>query len=239
MTVARQLVAELIGTAGLLTSVVGSGIVVDGQGPAALQLSLHAAVVGAALVALILMFGPVSGAHFNPVVTAADWWFGGMTGRLALCYVLAQFLGAGIGVLATNTMFGAAVLAISDTPRSEPGVVGAEAIATAGLIVVIFALLRTGRTSAVPVAVGTWIAAAIVFTPSDAFANPAVTLARALTDTWTGIAPASVPGFLLGQAIGLIGAIALLAWLYDPSQHDAADVVVPHHQPAGDGHDHL
>ncbi len=227
MSTAKRLVAEFAGTAGLMTAVVGSGIVVDGQGPAALQLSLHAAVVGAALVALILMFGPVSGAHFNPAVTAADWWFGGMSGRLALGYVGVQVLGAATGVIVTNGMFGAAVLAISDNPRDDPGFVGAEVLATAGLLVLIFALVRTGRAHAVPGAVGAWIGAAVVFTASDAFANPAVTLARTLTDTWTGIAPGSVPGFLLGQGIGLIAAITLVGWLYDPGPLDAADVAVP------------
>lgn len=230
----KRFVAEFLGTAWLLAAVVGSGIVVEAQGPASLQLSLHAAVVGAALVALILMFGPVSGAQFNPVVTLADWWFGGIPAGRALGYVAVQVAGAGLGVVATNAMFGATVLVISDTARTDPGIIGAEALATAGLLVVIFALVQTDRTSAVPGAVGAWIAAAIVFTASDSFANPAVTLARALTDTWTGIAPESIPGFLLGQAIGLISAVALIRWLYDPTEHKASDVMIVHNEPSND-----
>lgn len=231
--------AEFLGTAVLLSAIVGSGIVVaDGGGDAASQLFQHAVVVGAALVALILAFGPVSGAHLNPVVTLADWWFGGIATGRAVRYVVAQVTGAAAGVLATDAMFGREVAALATTVRGGLGAVAGEALATAGLVLVIFALVRSDRGTAVPAAVGAWIAAAVVFTASDAFANPAVTLARALTDTWTGIAPSSVPGFLLGQALGGLVGTALAAWLYRPTDAEARDVLVPHdeHRPTTTPH---
>lgn len=227
-----QLTAEFLGAALLLTAVVGSGVVTSGDGAASAQLFQHAVAVGAALVALILVFGPVSGAHLNPVVTLADWWFGGLSPRRAAAYVVAQVAGAATGTLATNAMFGLPVVAIGTTPRDGAGLVAAEVVATAGLLLVIFALVRTGRTTAVPGAVGAWIGAAIFFTSSASFANPAVTLARTLTDSWTAIAPGSVPGFLVGQALGLAVAVPLVAWLYAPSPHEAHEVLLPH-----DGHD--
>lgn len=227
-THARELTAEFFGTAVLLVAVVGSGIVTSQDGVASAQLFQHAVAVGAALTALILAFGPVSGAHLNPAVTAVDWWFGGLTARRAAGYVAAQLGGAVAGSLATNAMFGTDVLTLSGKARDGLGMVGSEALATGGLLLVIFALVRTRRLAAVPGAVGAWIGAAIFFTPSASFANPAVTVARMLTDTWTGIAPASVPGFLLGQALGALAAGALIGWLYRPSEQEARDVVVPH-----------
>lgn len=229
----RALVAEFLGTALLLSAVVGSGIVTSTDGAASTQLFQHAVAVGLALVVLILVFGPVSGAHFNPVVTIADWWFGGVTSGRAVLYVVAQVVGAIAGVAATNAMFGEAVVALSANPRDGLGLVAAEVVATAGLVLVIFALVRSDRTAAVPGAVGAWVGAAIFFTASACFANPAVALSRALTDTWTGIAPSSVPGFLLGQAIGVAIAIPLVRWLYAPTPAEAHDVLVPH-----DLHDH-
>lgn len=225
---ARALVAEFLGTALLLSAVVGSGIVTATDGAASTQLFQHAMAVGLALVALILVFGPVSGAHLNPVVTAADWWFGGMPGGRALRYVAAQVAGAAAGTVATNMMFATSAVAVSTNPRAGLGPVGGEVVATTGLLLVIFALVRSGRTGAVPGAVGAWIGAAIFFTSSAAFANPAVTLARTLTGTWTGIAPASVPGFLGGQVLGLLVAVPLIRWLYAPTATQAHDVVLPH-----------
>lgn len=229
-TEAHRLVAEGLGTAGLLMAVVGSGIVGTG-GAAATQLFQHAVVVGLALVVLIFVFGPVSGAHLNPAVTVADWWFGGLPAGRAWRYVAAQLAGAATGTVATNLMFGEAAVTVATTSRDGLGLVAGEAVATGGLLVVIFALVHTDRTGAVPAAVGAWIAAAILFTASAAFANPAVTLARALTDTWTGIAPPSVPGFLAGQGIGVVLAVPLIAWLYAPTPAEAHDVVVPHDDP--------
>jgi arsenate reductase len=226
----RVLVAEFLGTALLLSAVVGSGIVTATDGAASTQLFQHAVVVGLALVVLILVFGPVSGAHFNPVVTIADWWFGGVTTGRAARYVVAQVGGAVVGVAATNAMFGEAAVAVSANPRDGLGLVAAEVVATAGLVLVIFALVRSDRIAAVPGAVGAWVGAAIFFTASACFANPAVTLSRALTDTWTGIAPASVPGFLLGQFVGVAIAIPLVRWFYAPTPAEAHDVLVPHDQ---------
>lgn len=228
VTEARRLVAELLGTALLLAAVVGSGITAEVDGAASAQLFQHAVVVGTALVALILMFGPVSGAHLNPAVTAADWWFGGMPAGRALRYVGAQIVGALGGTVATSLMFGHEAVTVSATARDGLGLAAGEAVATGGLLVVIFGLIRTGRTQAVAGAVGAWIGAAIYFTASASFANPAVTVARMVTDTYTGIAPTSVPGFLAGQAAGTVGAVVLIAWLYQPTPEDARDVVVPH-----------
>lgn len=227
-TEARRVVAELLGTAVLLSAVVGSGIVTATGGAASTQLFQHAVVVGLALVVLILVLGPVSGAHFNPVVTAADWWFGGLPAGRAWRYVGAQLTGAVAGTVVTNLMFGEAAVAVAATARDGLGLVVGEAIATGGLLLVIFALVHTQRTTAVPGAVGAWIGAAIFFTASASFANPAVTFARALTDTWTGIAPSSVPGFLAGQALGLVLAVPLISWLYAPTPAEAHDVLVPH-----------
>lgn len=225
----RRLLAETLGTASLLAAIVGSGIVVSQGGDEPARLFQHAVVVGAALTALILAFGPVSGAHFNPVVTLADAWFGGMRWARAGRYVAAQLLGAVIGTAFTNVTFGLPGLEVATTSRPGAVMVAAEAAATAGLLVVIFGLVRAGGGRSVAPAVGAYIAAAIVFTSSDAFANPAVTTGRLLTDSWTGIAPASVPSFLAGQALGLVGATVLVGWLYAPAAREAADIVVPTH----------
>lgn len=224
---ARRLTAEFLGTALLLAAVVGSGIVTSTDGAAATQLFQHAVAVGLALSVLILIFGPVSGAHFNPLVTAVDWWFGGIPGSRALRYGLAQVVGAIVGTVVTHLSFGMAAAAWSATPREGLGMAVGEAIATGGLLLVIFALSRTRQTRAIPGAVGAWIAAAIFFTASASFANPAVTVARAVTDTYTGITPASVPAFLVGQAAGTVLAILLISWLCAPTAEDARHVVVP------------
>lgn len=223
----RRLTAEALGTASLLAAVVGSGIVVAQGGDAPAQLFGHAVVVGAALTALILAFGPVSGAHFNPAVTVADAWFGGLPWPRAARYVAAQLAGAVIGTVFTHATFGLQLVAVATTPRPGMGMAAAEAAATAGLLVVIFGLVRSGDGRVVAGAVGAYIAAAIVFTASDAFANPAVTVGRVLTDTWTGIAAADVPTFLAGQAAGTLAGIALITWLYHPRPEEAARVVVP------------
>ena len=224
---ARRLVAEFLGTALLLVAVVGSGITTSVDGAASSKLFQHAAVVGVALVALIAMFGPVSGAHFNPAVTAIDWWFKGLPGARAARYIGVQIVGAFAGAVLTHVSFGLPPVVWATQPRDGIGLAVGEAIATAGLLLVIFGLVRTGRAAAVPGAVGAWIAAAIYFTPSASFANPAVTLARAVTDTYTGIAPASVPGFVAGQAAGTLAAAGLIGWLYAPAPEDAGRVVVP------------
>ena len=236
----RRLVAEALGTASLLAAIVGSGIVVSQGGDAPAQLFQHAVVVGAALTALILAFGPVSGAHFNPAVTITDAWFHGMSWSRAARYVGAQLLGAVIGTAFTNATFGLSVVEIATTSRPGSAMIAAEAAATAGLLVVIFGLVRAGGGRSVAAAVGVYIAAAMVFTSSDAFANPAVTVGRLFTDSWTGIAAASVPSFLAGQILGLIGAVVLVRWLDHPAAQEAADVVVPTRRfPPRDDHDRL
>jgi glycerol uptake facilitator-like aquaporin len=225
---ARKLTAEFLGTALLLIAIVGSGIATSTDGAASTQLFQHAVVVGAALVALILTFGHVSGAHFNPAVTLVDAMFGGLPARAAAGYVGAQVVGAVVGVTATNVMFDHPVVTIAATDRSGSLLAGSEALATFGLLVVIFGVVRSGNLRAVPGAVGAYITAAIFFTASASFANPAVTVARALSDTYTGIAPASIPGFVAAQLGGALVAWLLIRWLFAPEPADAHQVVVPH-----------
>lgn len=224
----RRLVAEALGTASLLAAIVGSGIVTQQDGAASAQLFQHAVTVGLALAALILAFGPVSGAHLNPAVTVADAWFGGLPWRRAGAYVTAQVVGAAAGVVFTNLTFGLPAVGLATTERAGLGQLASEAAATAGLLVVIFGLVRAGGGRIVAAAVGAYIAAAIYFTASASFANPAVTIARSLTDTYTGIAPADVPGFLLGQAAGTLAGVLLVRFLYAPDPTEASEVVVPH-----------
>lgn len=227
---ARRLVAEFVGTAVLLTAIVGSGVATSVDGPVSVQLFQHAVVVGAALAALIFALGPVSGAHFNPSVTFADAVFGGMNRRLAVWYTVAQIAGAMVGVAVANVMFGEPLFEIATTVRSGSQLFLGEAVATFGLVVVVFGTVRSHTRAAVPVAVGAYIAAAIFFTSSASFANPAVTVGRIFTDTWTGIAPAGVPAFLAGQAIGTLAAVAVVAYLFRPTTEEAAGVTVPHNQ---------
>ncbi|MGI8872922.1 MAG: aquaporin [Egibacteraceae bacterium] len=227
---ARRLVAELLGTAGLLLAIVGSGITASNAGAASTQLFQHAVVVGAALGALIVTFGSVSGAHFNPAVTLVDALFGGMSRWLAGGYVVAQLAGAVTGVFAANLLCDLPAVASAGTDRTGIALAASEGVATFGLLVVIFGVVRSGNTAAVPAAVGAWIAGAIYFTSSTSFANPAVTLSRLLTDTYTGIAPAAVPGFLLAQGLGALAAAATIHWLFRPGRSAAEDVVVPRDQ---------
>ena len=230
----RPLVAEFLGTAGLLLAIVGSGITAGADGPASAQLFQHAAVVGAALFALILTLGPVSGAHFNPAVTVVDVWFGGMSARTGLAYVGAQLTGACAGTLGANLLFGLPAVAASSTDRTGFGIAASEVVATFGLLVVIFGVVQSGRAASVPAAVGAWIAGAIYFTSSASFANPAVTIARMLTDTYTGINVEAVPGFLLAQAIGVAVAALTIRWLFAGAGEIAPDVIVPHDTPRGE-----
>ena len=236
-TTAARLLAEGLGTALLLVLVVGSGITVSGDGDATTQLFAHAVVVGAGLAALIATLAPVSGAHLNPVVTAAAWWSGAIGTRLAGAYVAVQPVGAAVGVAVAHASVGLAPAAVATTPRDGIGLAVGEVVATAVLVLVILALVRTGRESAVPGAVGAWIAAAVVATSSAAFANPAVTLARTLTDTWTGITPASVPGFLLGQLAGLAVAVGTAEVLYGRVRRGAPGGDPEADRPSTDPHD--
>jgi glycerol uptake facilitator-like aquaporin len=222
--IGRRLLAEFIGTAMLLGAIVGSGIVVSVDGPASTQLFQHAVVVGAVLAAMILTFGSVSGAHFNPSVTIANAVFGGQSWGLAAGYVTAQIAGAIVGVGATNLMFGEPAWAIGAVERLGVLLVASEAMATFGLVVVIFGTVRSSNLSAVAGAVGAYITAAIFFTASAAFANPAVTIARLFTDTWSGISPKGVLSFLGGQVIGTAAAIAVIGYVFpSPDAEGAAE----------------
>ncbi|SCG51439.1 Glycerol uptake facilitator (Major Intrinsic Protein Family) [Micromonospora inositola] len=236
MTIAlwRRLLAEFTGTALLVTAVVGSGIMATTLSPddVGLQLLENSIATALALGALILIFGPVSGAHFNPVVSAADWFLGrraatGLTGRDLGGYVAAQIAGAIGGSILANLMFDLVAVDFSGKDRAAGHLWLGEVIATTGLILLIFALARSGRTPVAPAAVGAYIGAAYWFTSSTSFANPAVTIGRAFTDTFAGIAPASVPGFVIAQLVGLAVGIGLLAALYPDAGQAADQVVVP------------
>jgi arsenate reductase len=230
----RRLLAEFVGTALLVTAVVGSGIMAARRSPAdpGLQLLENSVATAFALGALILTFGPVSGAHFNPVVSAADWWLGrrhrtGLAVSDLAAYVLAQICGAIVGAVLANVMFDLRAVTFSTTTRSAGHLRLAEVVATAGLLLLIFALARSGRTSATPAAVGAYIGAAYWFTSSTSFANPAVTIGRAFTDTFAGIAPSSVPGYIGAQLVGLLVGAALVVALYPSAGARADAVVVP------------
>jgi glycerol uptake facilitator-like aquaporin len=212
----RRALAEAIGTAMLLIAVVGSGIAAQrlSPGDTGVQLLESALATGAALVAIILAVGPVSGAHLNPVVTVVDRVFGGVSSGEALIYVAAQVLGALAGVVIANLTFGLDAVEVSATVRDGGGVVGAEVVATFGLLLVVFGLARSGRSMMAPFAVGAFISGAYFFTSSTSFANPAVTVARTLSDSFAGIAPSSAPMFIVMQLIGAAGAFVLIRFLY-------------------------
>jgi glycerol uptake facilitator-like aquaporin len=232
----RRLLAELLGSAFLAALVIGSGIAAQTLSPrdAGLQLFENAAATAAGLFAIILMFGPVSGGHFNPAVSLADARFGGIGWRDALAYIPAQIAGCVLGAITANAMFNRAAISISTHHRASPAHLFSEAIATGGLLLVIFALARTGRARTAPAAVGAYIGAAYFFTSSSSFANPAISIGRMFSDTFAGIAPASVPTFILAQLVGAACAILALRILYpDVTAEEAADVVLPHNgQPA-------
>jgi glycerol uptake facilitator-like aquaporin len=227
----RRLLAEFLGSALLAALVVGSGIAAQNLSPGdvGLQLFENATATAAGLFAIILMFGPVSGGHFNPVVSLVDAGFRGIGRRDALAYAAAQMFGCITGAVSANVMFELAAVSISVHHRASPAHLFSEVIATAGLVLVIFSLARSKRGSLAPAAVGAYIGAAYFFTSSASFANPAITIGRMFSDTFAGIAPASSPGFIVAQLIG--GGVAALAVrvLYpDVTARAAADVVVPH-----------
>jgi glycerol uptake facilitator-like aquaporin len=227
---ARQALAEFLGSAGLVTVVIGSGIAAQRLSPddVGLQLLENALATGAGLVALILAFGPVSGGHFNPVVTLADRFFGGVTNRQVAVYLPAQLVGGAAGAVVANLMFDLPAVSISGKDRASSGLWLSEALATFGLVVLIFALVRAGRAALAPFAVGAYITAAYWWSSSTSFANPMIDLARTLSDTFAGIAPASVPMFLLMQLVGGAAGVAVVAVLYPTVSAVAEAVVVPH-----------
>ena len=230
MTLARRLVAEGLGTALLLAVVVGSGIMAErlAGGNEALALLANAIATGSGLVALILMFGTVSGAHFNPVVTLSEAWQGNMPAREALPYIVLQLMGAFAGVMAAHAMFGLPLLAASQHVRSGPAQWFSEFVATFGLLAVIIGCSRS-RPASVPFAVAAYITSAYWFTASTSFANPAVTLARAATNTFAGIRPGDAPGFIAAQLAGAAAATAVFCWLYPatPPGATVAGTVAP------------
>ncbi|MDH4147776.1 MAG: aquaporin family protein [Acidimicrobiia bacterium] len=224
----RRFVAEFVGTALLLAAVVGSGIMAESLSTdVGLQLLQNAFATAGVLVALILALGPASGAHFNPAVTLADRVFGGIDTPTALAYVLAQVSGGIVGVVLANLMFDLDPVTWSTKDRSAAHLVLAEAVATFGLLVVIFGVVRSGRSSVAAFAVGGYIAGAYYFTSSTSFANPAVTVARTFSDTFAGIEPASAPGFVAAQLVGTAAAIGVIRVLYPRIDEVADRVVVP------------
>lgn len=219
----RRLLAEALGTCLLVATVVGSGIMAQSLSPEdiGLQLLENAIATGGVLVVLIAVFGPLSGAHFNPVVTAVDAWFGGIDRRDVAPYILVQVIGACAGAVLANLMFGLSAVSISQHDRTGWGIWLAEVVATFGLLLVILGLVRTGRSTWIAASVAAYIVGAYWFTSSTSFANPAVTVGRMLSDTFAGIAPASVPGFIIAQCVGAIVAVLVVIVLW------------PKHSPAG------
>ncbi len=227
----RRLTAEFLGSAFLAAIVIGSGIAAQRLSPAdtGLELLENAAATAAGLFAIILMFGPVSGAHFNPVVSFADAALGGLRWRDAIAYLPAQVAGCVSGAVLANLMFARAAVSISVKHRASGAHALSEVIATAGLVLVIFALARAGRAASAPAAVGAYIGAAYWFTASTSFANPAITVGRMFSDSFAGIAPSSAPVFIAAQIGGGIAAVMIIRVLYPAlSPAQAAGVVVPY-----------
>jgi glycerol uptake facilitator-like aquaporin len=232
----RQLLAEFLGSAFLAAVVIGSGIAAQrlSPGQTGLELLENAAATAAGLFAIILMFGPVSGGHFNPVVSFVDAAFGGLRWREAAAYLPAQVAGCIAGAVAANLMFALPAVTISAKHRASPAHFLSEVIATLGLLLVIFALARSGRSRSAPAAVGAYIGAAYFFTSSTSFANPAITIGRMFSDTFAGIAPSSVLPFIAAQILGGLLAVVLIKALYpDVTPAEAADIIVPHRGEAG------
>lgn len=229
MRLVHRAAVEAVGTALLLAAVVGSGIMAERLSGGILGLALlaNAIATGGALLALILAFGPVSGAHFNPAVTLADACLGGLGWQEVPAYLVAQLLGALGGVALAHGMFSEAVFSLSRHSRAGSGQVLSEAVATFGLLVTIWGCVRS-RPALVPFAVAAYITAAYWFTASTSFANPAVTLARAFTNSFSGIRLVDVPGFIGAQCIGAMAATAFFRWLDPGLSKTAGDVALPH-----------
>ena len=243
---ARRLLAEFVGSMFLAAVVVGSGIAAVNLSPGnvGLELLQNAAATAVGLFAIILMVGPVSGGHFNPVVSFLDAAFGGLSWRDATAYLPAQVTGCIAGAVLANLMFARSAISISTMDRTSAAHWLAEVVATLGLMLVIFSLARSGRGASAPAAVGAYIGAAYFFTSSTSFANPAITIGRMFSNTFAGIKPSSAPGFIVAQILGGVIAIGLIKALYPGmSPASASEVVLPHHpghagtstEGAGDG----
>src|SRR6266702_6180069 len=227
----RRLTAEFAGSAFLAATVIGSGIAAAALSPGdtGLELLENAAATAAGLFAIILMFGPVSGGHFNPVVSFVDAVFGGLRWRDAAAYLAAQVAGCIAGAVLANLMFGRAAVSISAKDRATGAHFLSEVVATLSLLLVIFALARSGRARSAAAAVGAYIGAAYFFTSSTSFANPAITIGRMFSDTFAGIAPSSVPSFIAAQIVGGALAVGLIKVLYPGvTPAEAERIVIPH-----------
>jgi len=227
----RRLAAEFVGGLLLAAIVIGSGIAAQQLSPndVGLQLTENAGATALGLFAIILMLGPVSGAHFNPVVSFVDAALGGMSFRTAAAYLPAQVAGCIAGAVLANVMFAHPAVSVSTKQRMSGPHFVAEIVATAGLVLIIFALARTGRGATAPAAVGAYIGAAYWFTSSTSFANPAITIGRMFSDTFAGIAPTSAPGYLAAQLVGGLVGFALVRLFYpNLSPTEASAAVLPH-----------
>jgi glycerol uptake facilitator-like aquaporin len=236
----RRLSAEFLGSGFLALIVIGSGIAAQqlSPGDTGLQLLENAAATATGLFAIILMLGAVSGGHFNPVVSFVDAAFGGLSWRDALAYLPAQVGGCVAGAIVANVMFSRAAIALSTKHRASPAHFLSEVVATLGLLLLIFALARSGRSQSTPAAVGAYIGAAYFFTSSTSFANPAITVGRSLSNTFAGIAPSSVPSFVGAQILGGLAAVGLI-WVLYPSitPEEAGRVLLPHRDPDPSPHE--
>ncbi len=233
----RRLIAEYLGSAFLAAIVIGSGIAAQQLSPGNIGLELlqNALVTGAGLFAIILIFGALSGAHFNPVVSFVDAAFGGLSWRDAGAYLPAQVAGCITGAIVANVMFSLRAVSISTHHRATGPHLLSEVIATVGLVLVIFALARSGKASFTPAAVGAYITAAYFFTSSTSFANPAISIGRMFSNSFAGIAPSSVPGFIGAQVVGGVLAVVLIRLLYPGiTPAESADIIVPHLRGADD-----
>jgi arsenate reductase len=227
----RRVTGEFLGSLFLAALVIGSGIAAQRLSPGnrGLELLENAVATGAGLYAVIVMFGPVSGAHLNPVVSLVDATFGGIRWLTACAYIPAQVSGCFVGAIIANVMFGDHAITLSTQHRTSAGHFLSEIIATLGLLLVIFSLARTGRSRSAPPAIGAYIGAAYFFTSSTSFANPAITVGRMFSNTFAGIAPASVISYVGAQLIGGLVAVGTIKALYPDITHDqAANVITPH-----------
>ena len=237
----RRLLAEFLGSMLLAAIVIGSGIMAQTLSPTdvGLQLLENAGATALGLFAIILMFGPVSGAHLNPVVSFVDWAFGGISLRHAFSYLPVQVAGCVSGAVLANVMFSQRAISISTHVRATGPHLLSEIVATAGLLLVIFALARTGRKAMAPAAVGAYIGAAYFFTSSTSFANPAIAIGRMLSDTFAGIAPSSVPAFIGAEVVGGIVGFIIIKSLYPGVKTARSNGVVVRHEAAVHQIEHL